>query len=42
MLNVFGLKISSSEGIREGLGLKAQWYIKHLIEHIENGDSANA
>lgn len=22
--------------------LKAQWYINHLIEHIESGDSANA
>lgn len=22
--------------------LKAQWYIKHLIKHIESGDSANA
>lgn len=22
--------------------LKAQWYIKHLIEHIESGDVANA
>ena len=22
--------------------LKAQWYIKHLIKHIESGDVANA
>lgn len=35
MLNVFGLKISSSEGIREGLGLKgSKWCEKVGIKDL--------